>query len=62
MNNDNMKELRDKLSLNLKINNRKCEYCDWKPTCCEWCGKIKSSNNKRKLVEHKDCLQLKKKS
>ena len=45
---DDIKDLRKKLKLELNIHNqRKCEYCDWNPNCCKWCGKLK--NNKRKL-------------
>ena len=36
------------LKLELKCCSRKCEYCDWSPMCCEWCGKTK--NNKRKSI------------
>ena len=43
---DEMKELKKSVKLNLKIDNKKCEYSDWQPSCCEWCGKLK--NNKRK--------------
>ena len=41
-------ELRKKLKLDLKVIIKKCEYCDWNPICCEWCGKLK--NNKRKAI------------
>ena len=45
---DDIKDLRKKLKLQFNIHDqRKCEYCDWQPTCCEWCGKLK--NNKRKI-------------
>ena len=45
---DEMKQLKKSLKLNLKIDIRKCEYCDWKPDCGEWRGKLK--NNKRKIT------------
>ena len=46
---DDIKELRKKLKLELNIHNlRKCEYCDWQPTYCEWCDKL-VNNNKRKI-------------
>ena len=49
---DDIKELKKKLKLELKLDLRKCEYCDWQPSCCEWCGKLK--NNERKICE-KSC-------
>ena len=42
---ESMNELRKSLKLNLNLTeNKKCEYCDWKPDCCEWCGKMKHTN------------------
>ena len=40
--------LRKKLKLDLKISAKKSEYCDWSPTFCDWCDKLK--NNKRKAI------------
>ena len=45
---DDIKQLRTKLKIDLRIHDsKKCEYCDCDPNCCEWCGKLKN-NNKRK--------------
>ena len=53
-------KLNKKLVLDLKINAKRCEYCDWNPMCCEWCGKLK--NNKRKLIRSTDIHIEKKRS
>ena len=50
---NNVRETRKNLKLNLVINEcKKCEYCDWHNNCCfcESCGKS-SNSNKRKLGE-----------
>ena len=49
---DEVKELKKNLRLNLKIDIRKCEYCDWQPLCCEWCGKLKNNKRKSKCSFH----------
>ena len=49
---DEVKELKKKLKLNLKIDIRKYEYCDWEPLCCEWCGKLKNNKRKSKCSFH----------
>ena len=48
------------LELDLKISAKKCEYCDWNPSCCEWCGKLK--NNKRKAISSGDNIEKKRSS
>ena len=46
---DDIKELRKKLKLDLNLNEtKKCEYCYWDPNCCEWCGKLKRSNRRKR--------------
>ena len=49
---DDIKDLRKKLKLELNIHNQwKCEYCDWDPNCCKWCGKLKNNKCKKGSIE-----------
>ena len=50
---------RVELKLELTPCSKKCEYCDWGPMCCEWCGKLK--NNKRKITAENCIVKNKKK-
>ena len=50
---------RVELKLELTPCSKKCEYCDWEPMCCEWCGKLKS--NKRKITAENCIVKNKKK-
>ena len=52
--------LRKKLELELDLVQKRCEYCDWNPTCCEWCGKLK--NNRRKAISSGDNIEKKRSS